>query len=88
MSAALAHTIYGLKVPACGEFAVTRIGSQVGLLLRFFMELLRFLLQLLKAAFGIYVDGVLCDFALHAIHISRVPDEARKRAQSVDNHEL
>lgn len=43
------------------------------------MELLGLLLQLLKASFGIDVDGVLGDFALDAL-LAR-PDRTRKQAR-------
>ena len=44
------------------------------------MELLGLLLQLLKAAFGIGVDGVLGDFALHALlaRLNRTRKQARR----------
>jgi hypothetical protein len=36
------------------------------------MKLLRLFLQLLEASLGIYVDGILGDFALHILHVSHV----------------
>jgi hypothetical protein len=50
-------------------------------LLRFFVELLRLLLQLGKATLGIDVDGILCDLALHMLLLAQTsPVRSRKEA--------
>jgi hypothetical protein len=52
--------------------AADHIGStpEGRLLLGLIVESLRFLLQLFEAALGIYIDGILCDLALHQPDVS------------------
>lgn len=43
------------------------------------MEFFGLLLQLLKTSLGIYIDGILCDFALQVTLISLVPRDPGSR---------